>query len=153
MFEAFGVRMMTDPNAVAARRARSPRAGFTLLEILVVIAILGLLAAAVGVAVVPLFVTAKVNTTRSNITDVKTSLQTYFLQKGKYPDTGSGLQQLVDAQIIDKMPHDAWGHDYAYLLEADKPVIVSYGADGVPGGGGADADISSKDDSGNSARR
>jgi hypothetical protein len=39
------------------------------------------------------------------------------------------------------------------LLEADKPVLVSYGADGIPGGAGADADISSQDDSGNSARR
>jgi general secretion pathway protein G len=137
---------MTYPIPVAARRPHSLRAGFTLLEILVVIAILGLLTAAVSVAVVPLFVNAKIDTTRNNITDIRTSLQTYFLRKGRYPDTGAGLQALVDAQIIDKMPHDGWGHDYVYLLEADKPVIVSYGADGVPGGAGPDADISSKDD-------
>jgi general secretion pathway protein G len=141
---------MIDP---IARRARSARGGFTLLEILVVIAILGLLTAAVSVAIVPLFVNAKVDTTRTNITEIETALRTYFLQKGKFPETGAGLKPLVDAQIIDKMPHDGWGHDYVYLLEADKPVIVSYGADGVPGGTDADADISSKDESANVARR
>jgi general secretion pathway protein G len=136
-----------------SRRARPARGGFTLLEILVVIAILGLLTAAVSVAIVPLFINAKIDTTRNNITEVETSLRTYYLRKGKFPDTGAGLQQLVDAQIIEKMPHDGWGHDYVYLLEADKPVLVSYGADGVPGGAGADADISSKDDSASGVRQ
>jgi general secretion pathway protein G len=136
-----------------ARRPHPPRAGFTLLEILVVIAILGLLTAAVSVALIPVFVGAKVDTTRNNITEIRTALQTYFLKKGKYPDTAAGLQALVDAQIIDKLPHDGWGHDYVYMLEADKPVIVSYGADGVPGGAGTDADISSKDDPTNVATR
>jgi general secretion pathway protein G len=144
---------MIDLRVVVARRARSPRAGFTLLEILVVIAILGLLTAAVGVAVVPLFIRAKIDTTRNNITDIKTSLQTYFLRKGKYPDTGAGLRQLVDAQIIDKVPHDGWDHEYVYVLEAEKPVITSYGADGVPGGADADADISSRDDPAHGARQ
>ncbi len=131
---------------MARRRSRSFKAGFTLLEILVVIAILGLLTAAVGVAIVPTFNQAKVDNTRNNIGDIKTALQTYYLQKGKYPDTGMGIKALVDAQIMEKMPKDGWNNDYVYLLEANKPVIMSYGADGVPGGQGIDADISSKDD-------
>jgi general secretion pathway protein G len=131
---------------MARRRSRSFNAGFTLLEILVVIAILGLLTAAVGVAIVPTFNQAKVDNTRNNIGDIKTALQTYYLQKGKYPDTGMGIKALVDAQIMEKMPKDGWNNDYVYLLEANKPVIMSYGADGVPGGQGIDADISSKDD-------
>ncbi len=127
-------------------RSRSSKAGFTLLEILVVIAILGLLTAAVGVAIVPTFIHAKIDNTRNNVADIRTELQTYYLQKGRFPETGEGLKALVDAQITEKLPRDSWGREYVYLLEANKPVIVSYGADGVPGGAGEDADISSKDE-------
>jgi general secretion pathway protein G len=127
-------------------RSRSSKAGFTLLEILVVIAILGLLTAAVGVAIVPTFIGAKIDSTRNNIADIRTELQTYYLQKGKFPETGEGLKALVDAQITDKIPRDSWGREYVYMLEGNKPVVVSYGADGVPGGAGEDADISSKDE-------
>ena len=128
-------------------RRRSYKRGFTLLEILVVIAILGLLTAAVGVAIVPTFNKAKVDTARNNdIPNIMNGLKTYYLQKGKYPDTGTGLKALVDAQILDKIPTDPWKNPYVYMLEANKPVIISYGADGVPGGTDLDADISSKDD-------
>src|SRR5581483_5401569 len=128
-------------------RRRSYKRGFTLLEILVVIAILGLLTAAVGVAIVPTFNKAKVDTARNNdIPNIMNGLKTYYLQKGKYPDTGTGLKALVDAQILDKIPTDPWKSPYVYMLEANKPVIISYGADGVPGGTDFDADISSKDD-------
>jgi len=133
--------------------ARSRRGGFTLLEILVVIAILGLLTAAVGVAVVPIFVNAKIDVTRATLTNTETSLRTYFLRKGKYPDTGAGLKALVDAQIVDNVPQDAWGHELAYLLEADRPVLVSYGADGLPGGAGPDADISTRETSAKTAQK
>jgi general secretion pathway protein G len=131
------------------RRRRLPVRGFTLLEILVVIAILGLLAAAVGVAIVPTFNRAKVDTARNNdIPNIMNALKTYYLQKGKYPDTGTGLRALVDAQILDKLPKDPWGNDYVYLLESNKPVVTSYGDDGVPGGTDFGADISSKDEAG-----
>jgi general secretion pathway protein G len=121
--------------------------GFTLLEILVVIAILGLLTAAVGVAIVPTFNKAKVDTARNNdIPNIMNGLKTFYLQKGKYPDTGTGLKALVDAQILDKLPKDPWGNDYVYMLEANKPVVISYGDDGVPGGTDFGQDISSKDD-------
>jgi general secretion pathway protein G len=128
-------------------RRRSFKRGFTLLEILVVIAILGLLTAAVGVAIVPTFNKAKVDTARNNdIPNIMNGLKTYYLQKGKYPDTGTGLKALVDAQILDKIPLDPWKNPYVYMLEANKPVVISYGDDGVPGGSDFGADISSKDD-------
>ena len=128
-------------------RRRSMKRGFTLLEILVVIAILGLLTAAVGVAIVPTFNKAKVDTARNNdIPNIMNGLKTFYLQKGKYPDTGTGLKALVDAQILDKLPKDPWGNDYVYMLEANKPVVISYGDDGVPGGSDFGTDISSKDD-------
>lgn len=125
------------------RQAR--RRGFTLLEILVVIAILGLLAGMVAVAVVPTFNKAKVDTTRTNIGTTVDLLKQYYLRKNKYPETGN-LKALVDEQITDKVPKDAWGNDFTYLLEGNKPVIISYGDDGSPGGEGTAADLSSKDD-------
>lgn len=129
-------------NTTQRRRAR----GFTLLEILVVIAILGLLTGMVAVAVVPTFSKAKVDTTRTNIGTTMDLLKQYYLRKNKYPDTGTGLKALVDEQITDKIPRDAWNNDFVYMLEGNKPVVISYGDDGTPGGEGNSADLSSKDD-------
>ena len=127
-------------------RKQQRRRGFTLLEILVVIAILGLLTGMVAVAVVPTFAKAKVDTTRTNIGTTMDLLKQYYLRKNKYPDTGTGLKALVDEQITDKVPKDAWNNDFVYLLESGKPVVMSYGDDGAPGGDGVAADLSSKDD-------
>jgi general secretion pathway protein G len=117
----------------------------TLIEIIVVITILSLLMAAVGVAVIPQLEAAKVDTAKLDIQNINMALKTYYAKKGNYPDTGSGLKALVEQQILDKQPVDPWQHDYIYVLEAGKPVIISYGKDGAPGGTDADADISSKD--------
>src|SRR6188768_3333957 len=96
---------------------RQRRRGFTLLEILVVIAILGLLTGMVAVAVVPAFTKAKVDTTKTNIHTTMDLLKQYYLRKSKYPDTGTGLKALVDEQITDKVPKDAWDKEFVYLLE------------------------------------
>jgi general secretion pathway protein G len=117
----------------------------TLIEIIVVITILSLLMAAVGVAVIPQLEAAKVDTAKLDIQNINMALKTYYAKKGNYPDTGAGLKALVEQQILDKQPVDPWQHDYVYVLEAGKPVIISYGKDGAPGGTDADADISSKD--------
>src|SRR6476469_9283658 len=109
------------------KRQRRRQAGFTLLEILVVIAILGLVTGMVAVAVVPTFSKAKVDTTRTNIGTTMDLLKQYYLRKNKYPDTGTGLKALVDEQICDKIPKDAWGNDFVYMLEGNKPVVMSYG--------------------------
>ncbi|MBS2029044.1 MAG: type II secretion system protein GspG [Deltaproteobacteria bacterium] len=118
----------------------------TLIEIMVVITILGLIAAAVGVAVVPQLNKAKVDRAKLDIRNIGNALKLYYTQKGKYPDTGEGIGALVTGKQLESTPKDPWGHDYVYVLEGGKPVITSYGADGAPGGTDDDADISSKDD-------
>lgn len=125
------------------RRRRSR--GMTLIEIMVVITILGLIAAAVGVAVIPKLEEAKRDTARLDIGSINNALKLYYTKQGKYPDTATGLKALVDTQNLDKMPVDPWGNEYVYMNEGGKPVIVSYGADGTAGGEGSDMDVSSKD--------
>jgi general secretion pathway protein G len=117
----------------------------TLIEIIVVITILSLLMAAVGIAVIPQLDQAKVDRAKMDIANIQNALKTYYAKKGSYPDTGAGLKALVDAQILEKMPVDPWDHEYVYVLEGGKAVVISYGKDGAPGGTDMDADISSKD--------
>ena len=124
-----------------ARRRR----GMTLIEIIVVITILSLLMAAVGVAVIPALEQAKRDRAKIDIGNIQQALKTYYVKKGNYPDTGAGLKALVDSQILEKAPMDPWDKEYVYMLESGKPVIISYGKDGSPGGTEADADVSSKD--------
>ncbi|MBJ6763167.1 type II secretion system major pseudopilin GspG [Myxococcaceae bacterium JPH2] len=134
---------MTTTNTKSQRRRN--RRGMTLIEIMVVITILGLIAAAVGVAVIPKLEEAKQDTARLDIKSIQSALKLYYTKKGSYPDTGTGLKALVDTQNLEKVPTDPWGHEYVYMNEGGKPVVMSYGADGNAGGEGSDADISSKD--------
>jgi general secretion pathway protein G len=126
------------------RRRRGLRRGMTLIEIMVVITILGLIAAAVGIAVVPQLNQAKVDRAKLDIESLQGGLKLYYTRKGNYPDTGTGLKGLVDLKILEDVPKDPWGNDYVYLNEGGKAVISSYGSDGTPGGADDAADISSK---------
>jgi general secretion pathway protein G len=128
----------------AARRAAAR--GMTLIEIMVVITIIGLIAAAVTVAVLPQLQKAQIDRANLDIRSIEGALKLYYAKKGNFPDTATGLKGLVDQQILDKVPQDPWNHDYVYVLERGKPIITSYGRDGVPGGEGADADISNRPD-------
>ncbi|QRK04649.1 type II secretion system major pseudopilin GspG [Archangium violaceum] len=132
---------MSDKKTKQQRRRR----GMTLIEIMVVITILGLIMAAVGVAVIPKLDEAKQDTARLDIANIHNALKLYYTKKGKYPDTGTGLRALVETQNLEKLPVDPWGHEYVYMNEGGKPVLISYGADGTQGGEGPDADISSRD--------
>jgi general secretion pathway protein G len=134
------------------QRRRRDR-GMTLIEIMVVITILGLIAAAVGVAVIPKLDEAKQDTARLDIGNIQNALKLYYTKKGKYPDTATGLRALVETQNLERIPVDPWGNEYVYMNEGGKPVIVSYGADGVAGGEGSDADISSRDTGGAAAKK
>jgi general secretion pathway protein G len=133
---------MSDKKTQQQRRRQR---GMTLIEIMVVITILGLIMAAVGVAVIPKLDEAKQDTARLDIANINQALKLYYTKKGKYPDTGTGLRALVDTNNLERIPTDPWGKEYVYMNEGGKPVIISYGADGTAGGEGSDADISSKD--------
>ncbi len=127
------------------RKQRRRNRGMTLIEIMVVITILGLIAAAVGVAVIPQLEQARRDRAALDIKNIQGAMKLYYTKKGKYPDTASGLNALVETQTLESMPKDPWNNDYVYIIEGGKPVIISYGADGTAGGEGSDADISSAD--------
>ena len=101
------------------------RRGMTLIEIMVVIAILGMIAAAVAVNVVERYKQAQRQTAMLDLESIESALSLYLVQKGAYPDPAKGL-----ASLKLKSTRDPWGHDYVYRLESGKPVVLSDGAAG-----------------------
>ena len=152
-------------SAVAASRMRDARCGmrgFTLIEIMVVIVILGILAMYVAPKLMGRPEEAKQVRAKMDIAAMETSLKLYKLDSGIYPGTEQGLLALVqrpESGVIPKkwrqggylekgkVPKDPWGNDYIYLspgLKGDFD-IISYGADGVPGGENENKDITNWD--------
>jgi general secretion pathway protein G len=136
------------------------RAGFTLLEIMVVIVILGLLAALVVPKLIGRTEEAKRTQTRLQIKNIEQALQLFKLDNGFYPATEQGIEALVHAPetgrvpknyrkggYLDRVPKDPWGNNYVYVSPGSHGDydISSYGADNAPGGEGEDADINSWD--------
>jgi len=136
------------------------RAGFTLIEIMVVIVILGLLAALVVPKLVGRTEEAKKTQARVQIRSIEQALDLFKLDNGFYPATDQGLEALVripeggrapknyrKGGYLDRLPKDPWGNAYVYLSPGSHGDydISSYGADGAPGGEGEDADINSWD--------
>ena len=137
--------------------ARATR-GFTLIEIMVVIVILGILASLVVPKVLGRTDDARVAAAKQDIASIAQALKLYRLDNQRYPTTEQGLQALVAAPsagppaagwktggYLEKLPKDPWGHPYQYLAPGVKGEIdiFSLGADGQPGGTGNDADIGS----------
>ena len=135
---------VTQQNRKSLKRSNRRR-GMTLIEIMVVMTIMALMMAGVAVAIIPRLDEARVDTARTDMHTIQTALDMYYAKKGRYPDTGTGLGVLSEGQFLKEIPVDPWGNEYSYLNEGGKPVIVSYGSDGAPGGEGAAADVSSKD--------
>lgn len=133
--------------------------GFTLLELLVVVAIIGLLAAYVGPRYFAQIGRSEQAVAKSQIESFNRALQTYRIDVGTYPSAQEGLAALVarptqtelasrwHGPYLEKAPpKDPWGRAYIYRLSStsDEVEIMSYGKDGQPGGSGDAADISSQ---------
>jgi general secretion pathway protein G len=117
----------------------------TLIEILVVITILGIIAAAVAVNVVGQLDEAKVKQARTDLHTLENCLDLYKIDKGRYPSTEEGLQAVVTAGKCKNQLKDPWGHPYVYLfpgqVHPESFDLKSYGADGQQGGESTNADI------------
>lgn len=134
----------------ACRSRKASVAGFTLIELMVVIAIIAGLATIVGVNLFSALSRADVTNAQAQISNFKTALMGYKIEFKKFPTTAEGLEALISnakgTSFLDgtTVPTDPWGNPYVYTSEGSKSYkIVSYGADGVPGGSAEDADISS----------
>jgi general secretion pathway protein G len=138
------------------------RAGFTLIEIMVVIVILAMLAALVGPKLMGRTDDAKLTDAKVQIRNIETALKLYKLDNGSYPSTEQGLSALVAKPTVGvvpksykdggyleskKIPKDPWGNDYLYVSPGEHGDydLFSFGADGARGGDGKNSDITSWD--------
>src|SRR3981081_1221148 len=132
--------------------------GFTLIEIMVVVVIMGILAALVVPKLMGRTDDARILAARQDIATVMQGLKLYKLDNQRYPTTEQGLQALINKPTagpaangwksggyLDKLPKDPWGNPYQFLSPGVKGDVdvFSLGADGQPGGTGNDADIGS----------
>lgn len=128
--------------------------GFSLIEIMVVVVILGILASLIVPKLMSRPDEARVVKAKHDILSIQNALELYKLDNGFYPSTDQGLAALVKAPTsdpipqqwkpyLDRTPKDPWGHDYLYLNpgEHGEIDIFSYGADGKSGGTGVNADL------------
>ena len=131
------------------RRKKRATAGFTLIEIMIVLAIVGMLFSFVGVKVIQKFKEAKIQSAKIQIAAFQQALQAYYLGSNMYPHTSQGLQALIAKPSVGKVPNsypdggyfgkkeipkDPFGNPYRYACDDyQNPTITSDGPDGEPG--------------------
>ena len=143
---------------MASVETRRPReSGFTLIEIMAVVLIIGLLSTLVGLAIFPQIDKARVNTAKGQLQMLDAALESYRMDNARFPTSDQGLIALVKppADVRNappggylreqRIPNDPWGNPYQYEAPGQHNPhtydLWSFGADGSPGGSGADADI------------
>ena len=145
---------MRQPDAAARRRRRRHEGGFTLVEILVVITIIGLIMGLVGPRVLNYLSESKAKAAKIQIDSFGSALDLFYLDAGRYPTSSEGLAALTvrpagaaawNGPYLKgaAVPNDPWGHGYVYRAPGEHGAydIVSYGADGQEGGTGSAADV------------
>lgn len=150
--------MQTSSARFLPRNPAIGQSGFTLIELMVVVVIIGVLAAIVVPKVMDRPDEARVTKARADIRTLESALNLYKLDNFVYPNTDQGLVALVSKpagspeprnwkQYMDRMPKDPWGNDYQYLAPGVQGTIdiFSLGADGQPGGDEVRADIGNWD--------
>ena len=140
-------------------RSKKRHRGFTFIEVMVVITIIGLLSTFVGVYLLDSTEEAKINTTKTQIRSLETALDIYRLHNSRYPTSEQGLKSLLSIPEVGlipknwngpyirstKVPGDSWGNLFRYISNNGRDFeIVSLGADGADGGTDLDTDISSR---------
>jgi len=143
----------TSPLFQTSGRHQQRRWGFSLVELMVVIVIIGLLAGVVTISVRSYLIRSRQNVAKLEIAKICQALETYYSHFDKYPTNEKGIAALAEKSsafpdgLLNKLPTDPWGHSYEYQAPGRKGAyeVVSYGADHREGGTGADTDISSDD--------
>ncbi len=137
-------------------KRHSLQAGFTLIEIMVVVFILGLLVTLVAPKIIGRTDQARQTKALADIKAIEEAMKLFKLDNGFYPSTGEGINALVQPPArarrynpdgyLDKVPLDPWGQEYAYFSDGHDVRIVSFGADGVEGGDGYNRDLDNFDE-------
>ena len=131
---------------------RSPQQGFSLVELMVVMVIMGMLVGLAAVRYRSYLISCKQYTAKTQIAEMVKAIETFYAQEGRYPTTDEGIDILVEGTAswpdgyLDKLPADPWKNAYEYISPgtSEPYEVISLGADGREGGEGENRDISSE---------